>query len=223
MYFFGHCSGALIAFEVVKMFTQQVEDEVVDEETATNVEHLIVTSCKPPHLITNENKDRYGKKWFVQSDSDLMDRAANLGGVPTILRDKYRRDLLRTFIPNIRQDYMALEKYIYEPMKRVDPNMQGSINIPITSIGTEDDKSVRKDELIVWKETTDYGTNPGDRCKKYLFLTGGHSWMEIPKKEEVFQEFLVKICSGANHLLEELEVPEENDSDNEREVETYYG
>ena len=74
--------GAIVAFEVIKHYT-----ELFDE--AQPLENVIVqrgvSACKATAL-DEYNRDRYSK-WWVQSDADLMDRAA-AGGVQVICRTR---------------------------------------------------------------------------------------------------------------------------------------
>ena len=192
LYFFGHCLGAIIAFEVAKHYNEHFNES--KPEDSVEIQHLVVSSCKGPTVLDEHNRDRYGKKWWLQSDSDIMTRAAALGGVPIVLRDKNRRDLLRTFVPCIRQDFQALEKWQYEPMERKNPDDRGSIDCPITSFHCQDDKAQLPEEVQAWEEATDYGTNPGQVNQHFSMLMGGHSWILIPAKEDALKLYLELLC-----------------------------
>ncbi len=220
LYLFGHCLGGIIAFEVAKILNESY-DEKDHHNSNILCQHLVISSAKAPQTLTESNKDKYSKKWWMQSDSDLMDRAASLGGVPVVLRDKHRRDLFRMFVPCIRADFNAYEKYIYVPMERKNPDDEGSIDCPITCFGTEDDKALStKEEMKEWSHATDYGSNAGEKNHSYHFLMGGHTWMNIVSKERVIKIFLEQLCSG---FEPHLEMPEEDEEEYEREYNTFYG
>jgi surfactin synthase thioesterase subunit len=228
--FFGHCLGAIVAFEVAKHYTE-LFDEAKPLENVV-IHHLVVSSCKGPTALDEYNKDRYSKKWWMQSDADLMDRAAMLGGVPVILRDKNRRDLLRSFVPCIRADYKALEKYAYEPMERKSVEDRGSVDCPVTSICCKDDKAQQFEDVGRWEEVTDWGSNPGQVNEHYTMVMGGHSWPLLKAKEDALKEFLERLCVLYTHeghmeaaTMEEMgfEEPQEDEEELERTVETFYG
>jgi len=225
-YLYGHCLGAIIAFEVAKTFTMQLSEKDHPNKDFF-IQHLVVSSSRPPQLLYDGNKDRYAKKWTMQSDTDIMNRCAQLGGVPLLLRNKDRRDLLRLFVPVVRKDYCAYEKYDYIPIVRKSPDDRGSVDCPITSFATRDDKFVLDEEVALWEECTDYGTNPGQHNHSYFFLVGGHSWMNIKYKEKVIQDFLLSVCIGTDPEFLKPDMPswEDEDGDEEyvREVETFYG
>lgn len=227
---FGHCLGAIVAFEVAKHYNELFDDAKPTENVL--ICHLVASSCKGPTALDEYNQDRYSKKWWVQSDSDIMDRAATLGGVPTILRDKNRRDLLRSFVPCIREDFKALEKYIYVPMERKSVEDRGSIDCPVTTICCKDDKAQQFEEVSAWEQCTDYGTNPGQVNSHHAMILGGHSWPLLSGKEDALKEFLERLCA---HYVQEREAgkalaldfsfeePVEDEEELERVVETFYG
>lgn len=228
--FFGHCLGAIVAFEVIKHYTE-LFDEAQPLENVI-VRHLVVSACKAPTALDEYNRDRYSKKWWVQSDADLMDRAAMLGGVPVILRDKNRRDLLRQFVPCIREDFKAMEKYLYDPSERKSVEDRGSVDCPVTSLCCKDDKAQQFEDVARWEEVTDWGTNPGQSNTHYAMLLGGHSWLLLGRKEAALREFLERVCvlyTQQEQLdkdsLEEMgfEEPQEDEEELERVVETFYG
>jgi surfactin synthase thioesterase subunit len=227
-YFYGHCLGALIAFEVAKIFTQQIYTKEHSNNDYT-ISHLIVSSCKAPDIITKINKDKYGKKWNIQSDSDLMNRCGELGGIPLLLRNKDRRDLLRLMMTTVRKDYYSLEKYIYIPLERKNPHDRGSLDCPITTFGARDDKEAREEEQSPWEEATEYGANPGQYNHNYFFLVGGHTWLNIPTKEKIIQNYILYVCLGVepSELPNYCQMPswedEEGDEEYVREVQIFYG
>ncbi len=223
---YGHCMGAEIAFEVAKAFNIQYHDKTHPNKSFL-IDHLVISSALPPHLLSVRNKDRYEKRWSVQSDSDLMDRAAALGGIPQILRNKHRRDFLRLFIPTIRQDYYAYEKYDYIPMVRKAVDDRGSVDCPVTVFGTKDDKFEDSELVAQWDQITNYGVKGDGLNHTYFFAVGGHSWLNIPYKEDILLHFLLQICSGVSENGIQVRMPtwEDEDGDDEyvREVETFYG
>lgn len=57
-FFYGHCMGALVAFEVAKTFNMQFLDKGHSNYQTFRLEHLIVSSARPPQLLSDGNKDR---------------------------------------------------------------------------------------------------------------------------------------------------------------------
>ena len=218
LFLFGHCLGALVAFEVAKHYNVNF-DEANHESVL--IHHLCVSACKAPTVLLEQNKDKYSKKWWLQSDSDIMNRAAALGGVPVVLRDKNRRDLLRSFVPCMRSDFQAMEKYIYEPMERKSPDERGSIDCRVTSFCCGDDKAQFPEDVAAWEDITNHGTVPGQVNNHYSMTMGGHSWMLIPAKEEALKLYLELMCLAPEP--HEFDEPVENEEELERIVETFYG
>jgi thioesterase component of yersiniabactin synthetase len=219
LFLFGHCLGAIIAFEVAKHYNEHFDESKPEDHV--EIQHLVVSSCKGPSVLHEHNLDRYSKKWWLQSDSDIMTRAAALGGVPVVLRDKNRRDLLRAFVPCIRQDFQAFEKWLYEPMERRSPDDRGSIDCPVTSFHCQDDKAQLPEEVQAWEEATDYGTSPGQVNQHYSMFMGGHSWLLIPAKEDALKSYLELLCLAPEPP--EFDPPAEDEEELTRIVETFYG
>ena len=226
-YCYGHCLGAILAFEVAKALTMQVIDRDHPNEDFL-IKHLVVSSSRAPHVQSVGNKDRYAKKWAMQTDTDLMNRTAQLGGVPAILRNKHRRDMLRMFIPSFRNDYAMYEKYDYIPLERKSVDDRGSIDCPLTVFGCRDDKHCPDlEEVAAWELVTDYGNKAEQNSHAYFFLVGGHSWMNIAYKEKVLVDYLLSMCVGTETEYLEPHMPswedEDGDEDYVREVESFYG
>ena len=59
-YLYGHCLGAIIAFEVAKTFTMQLSEKDHPNKDFF-IQHLVVSSSRPPQLLSDGNKDRYAK------------------------------------------------------------------------------------------------------------------------------------------------------------------
>jgi surfactin synthase thioesterase subunit len=111
--FFGHDMGCLIAYEVAKLL----------QDYHYTFTALVASSCPSPY---QQGQNRFGKKYCFLSDKELLQRMADLGGVPDVLRG--RRDILNYFLLLFRSDYYLYDKYEIRPPATV-------LTIPEAEIG----------------------------------------------------------------------------------------
>ncbi len=101
---FGHCFGAVVAFEVARRLS------------AGRAELLCVSSCKPPHLLG-------GNPWFGQgrSEVEILREAYGeaVAGLPTELLDELR--------PSLMADLVALDHYHGEGLAPLDLSLQALV------------------------------------------------------------------------------------------------
>jgi surfactin synthase thioesterase subunit len=111
--FFGHDMGCLVAYEIAKLL----------QDYHYTFTALVASSCPSPY---QQGQNRYGKKHCFLSDKELMQRMAELGGVPDVLRG--RKDILNYFLLLFRSDYYLYDKYEIRPPATV-------LTIPEAEIG----------------------------------------------------------------------------------------
>ena len=136
---FGHSMGALIAFTVA----HQLRDAGVEPV------HLFVSGCPAPQ------RSRANRRWHELPDGALLDRLAELGGMPEgVLAEPELRALL---LPILRADVTLGERYRYQP--------RPPLSIPITALAGARDTTL-EGPLAQWAaETTAPFTEriyPGD-------------------------------------------------------------
>jgi surfactin synthase thioesterase subunit len=111
--FFGHDMGCLIAYEVAKLL----------QDYHYTFTAIVASSCPSPY---QQGQNKYGKKNCFLPDKELMQRMAELGGVPDVLRG--RKDILNYFLLLFRSDYYLYGKYEIRPPATV-------LTIPEAEIG----------------------------------------------------------------------------------------
>lgn len=125
---FGHCSGALIAYELA---------------------HLIASSREPGSLILIVSSqliptvDRHSNHLSVanMSTPELIEYLRDIGGTPEdILHDE---DLMELVEPVIRADVTAVENYRH-------PAHRPTLSIPLLAVGGRNDIVVDDSELRKW-------------------------------------------------------------------------
>jgi medium-chain acyl-[acyl-carrier-protein] hydrolase len=124
--FFGHSLGALIAFELSRLFTGQSGRSFV---------RLIVSGCKAPHLLDqNQGVSKL-------PDPEFVEKLRMLDGTPReVLENK---ELLQIFLPTIRADYSVFESYFLTNDQAQDTEF--------SIYGGRQDPEINADELEAWK------------------------------------------------------------------------
>lgn len=103
--FFGHCYGALLAFETARLLALY----------KYNITSMIVSCCPSPFLLNRLNMDRNRKHYCYCTEKELIQRMLELGGIPINFQD--RKELLKRFVPLFRSDYVLYDQYkILPPM-----------------------------------------------------------------------------------------------------------
>ncbi|MFI9833551.1 thioesterase II family protein [Streptomyces sp. NPDC051913] len=138
---FGHCMGAVIAFELAHRLS---------DLTGHRPQHLVVAGSAAPHRQQAVPAERQ------RTDAELMTELRRLGGTPQAALDDER--LLAFALPVFRADWSAVDGYGYRPTPALDT--------PITVLGAADDAGVPTDELGEWERHTNADTKvhvlPGD-------------------------------------------------------------
>ena len=123
--FFGHCMGALIAFELARWLARSEQDGLC---------HLFVAGCRAPQLP--------GPERFVHTlpDADFIERLRELKQTPEILLQD--SELMSLFLPALRADFSVWETYVYS---KGEP-----LNCPISAFGGSDDTKLTLEAVRLW-------------------------------------------------------------------------
>lgn len=151
---FGHSMGSTIAYEVAcKLFEKGIKLP----------KHIFFSGRYPPCV------EKQGKNMHLLSDSELIQEAVSLGGIPEKLL-KYTR-LVENAVNTLRADYTILETYGHNPeVHKFD------FNISVLS-GTEDELAAAED-MKNWEQYTE------NSCTFYTF-SGGHFYLHKYAEEVV--------------------------------------
>jgi medium-chain acyl-[acyl-carrier-protein] hydrolase len=127
--FFGHCLGALMAFELARKLsaTQRM-----------GLRYLFAAACRAPQLPMTS------KAVHELPDREFVERLRELDQTPTEILEN--AELLSLFMPVLRADLSVWETYIYsngEPLQ-----------CAISVFGGADDEELRPDALAPWEAQT---------------------------------------------------------------------
>jgi len=127
--FFGHSMGALIGFEIARLFGNQNRPGPV---------HLFVSGHTAPQFgCAHDPIYNLPEQLFIEE-------LRKLEGTPEAVLNN--SELMQLIIPMLRADFELNETYSYEP---------GSpLKCPISVYGGMHDKDVSQDKLEAWKEMT---------------------------------------------------------------------
>jgi surfactin synthase thioesterase subunit len=145
--FYGHSLGGLVAFEL----TRQLQAQGLPMP-----KHLFVGAKVPPHLgLVHGEIHHLPDEEFVTA---LQERYA---GIPEAVMNE--PELLQMFLPALKADFTAYERYQFEENERVD--------CPLTAFVGESDPGIRPGLMEEWGRHTrgefTLHTVPGD----HFFLT----------------------------------------------------
>ncbi|MGA5301851.1 thioesterase II family protein [Nucisporomicrobium flavum] len=136
---FGHSMGGLIAFELARLLRRRGRPEP---------SHLFVSASPAP--------DRPREPTVHDApDAELKARLQAFNGTPAEVLDN--EELMELALPVIRADFAVLETYEFAEEPPLDT--------PLTVFGGVDDRTVRPDDLVGWREhatTVDLRMLPGD-------------------------------------------------------------
>lgn len=129
---YGHCMGAIIAYEVCKR---------IQVNQRKNPVKLFISGMQPPHLKEN-------KKFLSMNDDDFMGELEKMEGIPKgFIENQELKDL---FLPIIKNDFKLLEYY-------QQPYPPTRLNSPIVVINGKEDRSISFENIGKWKEYTHAG------------------------------------------------------------------
>ncbi|QBS39353.1 thioesterase II family protein [Nocardia sp. CS682] len=128
MAFFGHSMGAILAFEVARLFEER--DGIV-------LAMLFASGRRAPSRYRDENVHTRG-------DDALVAEIRELSGTDTALLGD--EEVLRMILPAIRSDYRAIETYRCAP--------RATVRAPITVLVGDDDAKTTVAEASDWARHT---------------------------------------------------------------------
>lgn len=143
--FFGHSMGAILAYEVARR---------IRDRTGASPSWLFASGRRAPSRPRGGGVHRL-------DDAGLVAELRDVGGTDqSFLRDE---ELLATILPVVRNDYRAIENYVWTPAPPLD--------CPATVLVGEADPQTTIDEASAWRE---HVAGPFDL---HVF-PGGHFYLE---------------------------------------------
>jgi surfactin synthase thioesterase subunit len=125
---FGHCMGAVIAFEFAR----------VAEAHGVDVQQLWVSASQAPSTIATSPR-------LPTADAEIVANMVDLGGTdPRLLADE---DFVELLVRAVRADYLAFNRYACAP----DARVRADIHV----LGGREDHRVSEDMLLSWRSHTD--------------------------------------------------------------------
>lgn len=148
----GHSLGALLAFEVARLFRHR---------GLPAPQALVVAGSRAADLPRTESDMAE-----LSDDDFLLEMEHRYGGMPAALRaDRSFREL---FLPVLRADMRAYESYQYRP--------ESPLDAPILTLGGENDSSVTKDEILGWRRHTTNWFTASFVPAGHLFVQSHAEW-----------------------------------------------
>jgi medium-chain acyl-[acyl-carrier-protein] hydrolase len=143
--FFGHCLGALIAFELAHVLKDQYSFEL---------SHFFVSACPAPHIHKVDNpKHKLPAEQFLEE-------VQNIGSFekPATVEKKVTNILL----PGLKADFSLYENYQYAAKEK--------LSCPITVFHGVEDHYIPVDLLLAWEEQTDEGFFQQSFAGNHLYI-----------------------------------------------------
>lgn len=159
--FYGHSMGTTLVYELAI---------AIKAAELPQPKMLFLSGRIPPHL-------RYeGKPMHKLSDADFIESIRKIGGTPSELFDN--NDLLKIFLPILRNDYSMIEQY----RMTGDPQL---LDADIVFFHSDEDRHVNIPDILEWAQYS-------KRSFEYQEFHGGHFFIN-----EVWDE----ICISINQKL----------------------
>lgn len=169
--FFGHCMGALIAFELARWLGRSEQGGPC---------HLFVAGCRAPQLPGPE------LSLHTLPESDFVERLRELKQTPEILLQD--NELMSLFLPALRADFSAWETYVYSEGQ--------PLNCPISAFGGSEDTKLKLEAVRLWCVQTRSSFTPRMLPGNHFFLHGSRTLLLRFITEDLGQT-LNRIHSGA--------------------------
>lgn len=127
--FFGHSMGALIGFELARLFRRQYLSGPI---------HLFASGHTAPQVGSSHSPI------YNLPDQQFKEELRRLNGTPEAVINN--EELMALLIPMLRADFEVNETYVYEP--------EALLAIPIFAYGGIADNDVNQESLQAWQEQT---------------------------------------------------------------------
>ena len=150
--FFGHSMGAVVAYEVARRF---------HEHTETGPAMLFPSGRRAPSCY------RPGDI-HLRDDAGIVAELHNVGG--TASRALADPDVLEMILPAVRNDYHAIETYLYSPGPLLPT--------PVTVLVGSSDPQTSIDDAAAWREHTTGEFN-------LRVFPGGHFYLEACQSDVI--------------------------------------
>ena len=124
----GHCSGALVAYEIARLLVQA---------PCRDPQLLVVCSCLPPRLVFDTGFGRLPTR-------QLLLQTAEMGGMAEDLMAD--ADFLQMLERPLRADWELYDGYVHRP--------SAPMPVPILAVRGTEDPNVDAIDLRVWREQT---------------------------------------------------------------------
>lgn len=131
---YGHCAGALLAYEVA---------HVMADRYALLPRRLIAGAQAAPDVRRN------GTRLHALSDEELVEVVRARGGIPDAVAD--RPALLDFLVPVLRADFKLWENYEHVP--------RAALPVPVTTMRGSEDSIVGADAAGSWERHTSAGVS----------------------------------------------------------------
>lgn len=163
-YFFGHSMGALIAFELAR---------ALQRSGARAPFHLVVSGMRAPQSPLRE------EPYHLMDDDTLLRKISDFNGTPKALLEN--PDLMRFFLPQLRDDFAVFETYRYAS--------DAPVRCPLTALGGDADPNVSLADVEAWAEVA------GNGFERFVF-EGDHFFLQ-PKARDVLDLLAAIGADGA--------------------------
>jgi medium-chain acyl-[acyl-carrier-protein] hydrolase len=160
---FGHCSGALVAYEMAHLLNAVTNGPRV-ACLVISAQQAPLTFPEVPEVSVSELSAR-----------ELLDRVAGLEGTPQkVLANE---EVIQMILPAIRADMLAVERYY-------DRGNRSRLGSPIVAFGGKQDSLVSAEDLCSWENLTEHSF-------ALHLIDGGHFFLDENQESVVQQLALV--------------------------------
>ena len=153
MVFFGHSLGGLVAFELARYLRRN---------NLNMPASLIVSGCGAPQMAS-PHEVIHGL-----SDGEFLSALGRLNGIPN--EALQNEELMKLLLPSLRADFEAAEAYTYA--------IEEPLDIPIITLGGEDDPRVSVERVEGWADQTSVKFEP-------RYFAGNHFFINTSTNEVV--------------------------------------
>jgi medium-chain acyl-[acyl-carrier-protein] hydrolase len=131
--FWGHCSGALIAFELTKKLAHLFD---------LQPNALVISACSAPEFISQS----LPMQFHTLSDMEFFLEIQKLMAEATYNNSETNQaaKAVKILLPGIRADFSFYENYCYQPSH--------PLSCPLYALGGTQDRLVKAEHLLAWQK-----------------------------------------------------------------------